>query len=169
MADRYPYEFSGGQRQRIAIARAMVLKPAWWYSTSPPAQIVELLRGLQARHNLADLFVSHDPRSLRAMDDDLILMREGKVVEQGLAAAEARRRRKSHSTAVARSRTPLIQGAGHRGHGCPALPHDIFRLADLIVRGDAPIYQWISNGCTVMHRRVVRIFIGEQNGKHHTL
>jgi microcin C transport system ATP-binding protein len=89
--DRYPHEFSGGQRQRIAIARALVLKPRFIVLDEPTsaldmsvqAQIVDLLRDLQARHRLAYLFISHDLKVVRALADEVVVLRHGKVVERG--------------------------------------------------------------------------------------
>ncbi|SIP90862.1 microcin C transport system ATP-binding protein [Rhizobium sp. RU33A] len=91
---RYPHEFSGGQRQRIAIARAMVLKPRFVMLDEPTsaldmtvqAQVVDLLRDLQAKHDLAYLFISHDLKVVKALANELIVMRGGKVVEKGPAA-----------------------------------------------------------------------------------
>jgi microcin C transport system ATP-binding protein len=90
---RYPHEFSGGQRQRIAVARAIVLEPTFIVLDEPTsaldmliqAQIVDLLRDLQKRLNLTYLFISHDLRVVAALASRLIVMRHGKVVEEGPA------------------------------------------------------------------------------------
>jgi microcin C transport system ATP-binding protein len=93
IGDRYPHEFSGGQRQRIAIARAMVLKPRFVVLDEPTsaldmsvqAQIVDLLQKLQHDHHLGYLFISHDLRVVRALAHRIVVLRQGKVVEQGPA------------------------------------------------------------------------------------
>ena len=92
---RYPHEFSGGQRQRISIARAMVLQPDFLVLDEPTsaldlsvqAQIVDLLRDLQEKHNLSYMFISHDLRVIRAMAHHVMVMKDGRVVEEGVAKA----------------------------------------------------------------------------------
>jgi microcin C transport system ATP-binding protein len=90
---RFPHEFSGGQRQRIAIARAMILKPSFVVLDEPTSaldmsiqtQIIDLLRDLQKKHDLAYLFISHDLKVVKALCDEIIVMKSGKVVERGPA------------------------------------------------------------------------------------
>jgi microcin C transport system ATP-binding protein len=91
---RYPHEFSGGQRQRIAVARAMVLEPSFVVLDEPTsaldmmiqAQIVDLLRELQRKHDLTYMFISHDLKVVAALASHIVVMRSGKVVEQGQAS-----------------------------------------------------------------------------------
>jgi microcin C transport system ATP-binding protein len=110
-ATRYPHEFSGGQRQRVAIARALVLNPRLLVLDEPTsaldvsvqAQVVELLRGLQARHRLAYLFISHDLRVVRAMAHRIMVLKGGKVVESGDADAVLRAPREAYTQALMRA------------------------------------------------------------------
>ena len=91
---RYPHEFSGGQRQRISIARAVVLEPSFVVLDEPTsaldmlfqAQMVDLLRDLQRKRDLTYMFISHDLRVVASLASNLIVMRHGKVVEEGAAA-----------------------------------------------------------------------------------
>jgi len=91
---RYPHEFSGGQRQRISVARAVVLEPSFVVLDEPTsaldmlfqAQLVDLLRELQRKRNLTYMFISHDLRVVASLASHLIVMRNGKVVEEGPAA-----------------------------------------------------------------------------------
>ncbi|WP_336809936.1 ABC transporter ATP-binding protein [Bosea sp. MMO-172] len=106
--DRYPHEFSGGQRQRMAIARAMALDPKFVVLDEPTsaldmsvqAQIVELLRGLQAKRKLGYLFISHDLKVVRALSHRVVVMQNGKVVEEGPAEAIFAQPREAYTQAL---------------------------------------------------------------------
>jgi microcin C transport system ATP-binding protein len=105
---RYPHEFSGGQRQRISIARAAVLEPSFVVLDEPTsaldmlfqAQMVDLLRELQRKRDLTYMFISHDLRVVAALASHLIVMREGKVVEEGPATELFRRPQTAYTRAL---------------------------------------------------------------------
>ena len=108
IARRYPHEFSGGQRQRIAVARAMILRPRFVVLDEPTssldmtvqAQIVELLLDLQQRHGLTYLFISHDLKVVRALCDEIAVMKDGRIVEQGPADELFEAPRESYTRAL---------------------------------------------------------------------
>ena len=105
---RYPNEFSGGQRQRIALARTLILNPSLIILDEPTSaldrtvqvQIIHLLRKLQFEKNLAYLFISHDLKVVRALSDEIIVLHEGRVVEQGDATTIFQNPKSSYTQAL---------------------------------------------------------------------
>ena len=126
-AERYPHEFSGGQRQRIAVARAMVLKPQFVVLDEPTsaldmsvqAQMVDLLRDLQERHGLGYLFISHDLKVVRALAHRLVVLRAGRVVEQGDAETVFAHPREDYTRELMRAAFALHETAYAAGAGTP--------------------------------------------------
>ncbi|HXY90706.1 MAG TPA: ABC transporter ATP-binding protein [Xanthobacteraceae bacterium] len=122
---RYPHEFSGGQRQRVAVARAMVLEPSFVVLDEPTsaldmmiqAQIVDLLRALQHRRDLTYMFISHDLKVVAALASNVLVMRDGKVVEQGPASELFARPQSDYTRALFKAAFEIetaAEGAGAR-------------------------------------------------------
>jgi microcin C transport system ATP-binding protein len=122
---RYPHEFSGGQRQRVAVARAMVLEPSFVVLDEPTsaldmmiqAQIVDLLRALQRRRDLTYMFISHDLKVVAALASNVLVMRDGKVVEQGPASELFARPQSDYTRALFKAAFEIetaAEGAGAR-------------------------------------------------------
>jgi oligopeptide transport system ATP-binding protein len=114
MRNRYPHEFSGGQRQRIAIARALILKPKLMLLDEPTSaldrtvqkSVVDLLRNLQSTHGLTYLFISHDLAVVRALSDSVMVMKEGRVVEEGTVDQIFRDSREDYTKALIKAAFP---------------------------------------------------------------
>ena len=112
---RFPHEFSGGQRQRIAVARTLILEPKLIVLDEPTsaldmtvqAQLMELLRSLQAELGLAFLFISHDLKVVRAMSHQVMVMQAGKVVERGEANALFDQPQQPYTKALLKAATEL--------------------------------------------------------------
>jgi peptide/nickel transport system ATP-binding protein len=119
---RYPHQFSGGQRQRISIARAVVLEPSFIVLDEPTsaldmllqAQMVDLLRDLQRKRDLTYMFISHDLRVVASLASHLIVMRHGKVVEEGPASELFKNPKTDYTRALfaAAFRLETANGAG---------------------------------------------------------
>jgi ABC-type microcin C transport system duplicated ATPase subunit YejF len=91
--NKYPHEFSGGQRQRIAIARSLIMNPAFMILDEPTSaldrsiqiQVINLLKDIQNEYELTYLFISHDLKVIRSMSDYIFVMKDGKIVESGFS------------------------------------------------------------------------------------
>ena len=125
---RYPHEFSGGQRQRISIARAVVLEPSFVVLDEPTsaldmlfqAQMVDLLRDLQRKNDLTYVFISHDLRVVASLASHLIVMRHGKVVEEGPAAEIFKNPKSDYTRALFRAPRIRRMESGASGDACRA-------------------------------------------------
>ena len=172
---RYPHEFSGGQRQRISIARAVVLEPNFVVLDEPTsaldmlfqAQMVDLLRELQRKRDLTYMFISHDLRVVASLASHLIVMRHGKVVEEGPAVGAVQESEDRLHPRAVRRRVPAGSRAGRRRRGMKGPDAQLIRLMAVISLPAALMRAMASRGVFDRGRHVMRVGVNDGVGIAH--